>query len=286
MKKSKSKTKTKAKANRLKKKINKRELSRQKRVKFFKKQILAIRKIKQSWNALTAREKLLFILPAILTVILVVVAINVMKSVKTTKFEGQPIRYYAKSEYRLDKNAELIRNDDNKTILVGKDVEEEVSSLPIYYEGTTKMLLPENMVYFVPRENCAKYRFNYCSELDIPNGSGNIILKNSNDETILDKGFVFDGTDIYIFLEDMKVELNNVEYSISAGSYVEANYYELIQIYDRRTGQFVMENTSGDVIAMAANGDYSISLIGDSVTLNDGTKFLLFTEPELLEPIK
>lgn len=280
MKKSNKKKKRVAKVN------TKKQRTRSKRVDFFKRQILAFRKIKGAWNKLSGKERVLLFLPAVLAVLLVVIALFVMKSAKTTTFSGQPVQYYVNNAYRLDKDATLYRTKEKKTVMKTSDGSEDVlSSLPIYYEGTTKMLLPENMVYFMPREG-EKYRFNYCSEIDIPDNGGNIKLYSDDKEKILSKGFVFDGNDIYIFMEDMIVNLNNTDYEISAGSYVEANFYEVVQIYNRKSGEFILHQTNSDVIATAVNGDYSISLVGDSMTLKDGTKYLLFTEPELLDPIK
>ena len=72
---------------------------------------------------------------------------------------------------------------------------------------------------------------------------------------------------------------------LPALSYAEAVYGGYMMVYNYETKEFFIEMSDGTGTARVPSGDYEISLMGDSMTLYDGSKKLLATRPDLFDPI-
>ena len=104
-------------------------------------------------------------------------------------------------------------------------------------------------------------------------------------ETAVDRGFLFDGEDFYLFLEPVVVKFNGYSLELPALSYVEARYNGDVMIFNAQDKSFLIESPKSVVTAGIPTGDYEISLLNDSMVLHDGMRVLLFTRADLLESI-
>lgn len=96
---------------------------------------------------------------------------------------------------------------------------------------------------------------------------------------------MFDGKDTYLFLEPMTVSVNGRTLQLPALSYVEAVYGGYVMVFNYETKDCFVELSDGSGTAQPPSGDYEISLLGDSMTMHDGSRSLLATEPSLFDPV-
>ena len=85
--------------------------------------------------------------------------------------------------------------------------------------------------------------------------------------------------------DQLTVSFNGYNMDLPALSYVEAVYGEYMMLFNYATKETFMELSDGTGTAQPASGDYVISLLGDSMTLNNGNKILLANRPELFDPV-
>ena len=190
-------------------------------------------------------------------------------------------QYYAGNQVTILEDTSIIRNLDNKTILKENDTERELTSLVLYYEDTNSIILPSDMIYFDPRNNVTS-KIDQFTEITYNRG---ITAKLDDKQVSLNPGFLYDGDNYFVFLEETDVKFNGFLLSISPLSYIEAVYKNQLMIFDYETKETTMDSLSSEIIANVPSQDYMFELLNGTLTLHDGTKSLLFTRADLLESI-
>ena len=243
--------------------------------------------MKKSWKngkkrRLSTGERLIILIPAAAVVIAVVVIAILLKNRTTYRIEEPAYQYYGGGSFVVAQGAELYKDEKGDTHLRSDDMDSAASGLPIYYEEQRRIVLPVDMVYYAPREDiCARidsFTEVYCEQ------SGNIHLLAKEKDQNIQRGFLYDGYNLYIFLEPMILTVNGYSIELSALSYAEVTFGANVMAYDYEKGEFITEPVKGEVTAQAVNGDYSVYLMTDSMTRNE-KKTLLFTRPDLLDPV-
>lgn len=228
-------------------------------------------------------ELLVILLPAIAVVIVAVAVRVLIKNESTYTISDPAYQYYAGSAFPIQNQASLQTDADGSVVMNVNGEDQKVADLPIYYESRRSILLPEAMVFYVPREDFYAQAERFTEVLCEENGTVHFIK--GEKDNIVQNGFLFDGMDFYLFLEPVTLRFNGYTISLPALSYVEAIYSGDVMVFNYETRECFMESPTGDVLAEVVSGDYTISLLNDSITLYDGSKTLLFTRPELLNPV-
>lgn len=242
-----------------------------------------VRVVGKRWKKLSGRERLIVLIPVAAAAAAAGIAIFLNRDLMRYTLGASPCQYYAGTVYHLREGAVLRRTSDDETLLMDDDGNgQEISSLPIYYEGQDMAAMPQNMAYYAPRSGTFG-KLSYFTDIQV--GKGGVTAARNGKETTLEQGFLYDGEDLYFFLEPMTLSFNGYQISLSAMSYVEARYNSFATVFDYESGEFWIEEPKGEMTAAASAEDYTVSLIGDSVTTHDGTRLLLFTRPELLESV-
>lgn len=221
----------------------------------------------------------LLVLGIVLVVVLVIMFIN--KDNQYT-FGDDVVQYYAGQEYPVESGAYLSRDLDGKTQMTDSTGTRDITSLAFYQKNENKIILPVDMVYYDPR-NEVMGKIDAFSEITISN-SGTYAV-NGNKEYFMNKGFLYDGEDTYIFLEDITVGISGYKMDVTPLSYVEAVFQFQITAFDYESKEFVMESTNTEILATVASGDYTVSLLSDMYENNKEEKSLLFTRPDLLDSL-
>jgi len=93
-------------------------------------------------------------------------------------------------------------------------------------------------------------------------------------EKRLQNAFLYDGTDLYIFLEETAVSVQGTEYVLSPLSYVKVNYRGEVEIYNKQADEYLwFEEINEDVIANTES--YSINMSLDKVERNGKEQLLI-----------
>lgn len=183
-------------------------------------------------------------------------------------FGGQKFEYTG--ELTLKRNGEI-------TELKYQDIEIEVDSTPIYFSKVKNdMLLPTNMALLIPRLMTKNYKLPYFSRITIEETENdyNAFLVNEEDKTYLEKSFLYDGADLYVFLYETTIKIDNKTIVLSPLSYINVVYEGEINYYDKKNDKYVtIESSKDDVIATLDS--YKINLSTDMILYETSNKLLI-----------
>lgn len=235
------------------------------------------------WRGLSRRERLILLLPALAAVIAVLAAVFFTRDAMRVTLEGEPVLYYGGASFPIQSGTAVRRTWKDVTVLEEGKGQRELTSLPIYFQDRTAVFLPQDMVYYAPRSG-GQARLEYFSQL-IQDADGGLSAARGGTERLVQSGFLYDGADLYVFLEPVTLTVNGYSVELSALSYVEAAFNGDILTYDAVTGEQLIETARSAVTARTADGAYTVSLLGDSMVDRDGNRTLLFTRPEQLDTL-
>ncbi len=236
-------------------------------------------------NRINIKNKGLLFMTAGLSVCALVVlffVLNLMEDANTYVVGNSAVQYYADMKIDIPQGNELHRSSEAEINMTGGGADQTMSSVPIYYEGQDKLVLPHDMSYYDPSHN-TRYRLDYFTELEISGGA--VIATKNGQDVILNEGFLHDGKDFYLLLEPMTLELEGYSVPIKALSYVELVYQQYVMVFDYDNKYFYTEQARGDIIAVPDTQLYEVSLINDTYVTSDGEPSMLITRPEFLNAI-
>lgn len=225
----------------------------------------------------------MILLVPVAAAVIVVAAVNLFFNRQLMSYElrGSPCQYYNGSIYRMQEGTTLLRTSEDKTVIRDKTGRRDANDLPIYYEDRNEMTITQDMVYYAPRSGMYG-RLGYFSEAR-QQSERRVSLFREGKELDLGPGFLYNGEDLYIFLEPVVLSFNGYQLALPPLSYVEAVYTGNIMVFNYASKEFLMETPQGPVTARIETGDYEISLLSDSMTNYAGERTLLFSRPELLD---
>ena len=231
---------------------------------------------------MSGREKLIVILPALAAILAVGIVLFTVDKVSVYKIRDTAYQYYGGRTVRIESGAELRSGTDGTVFLkTGKQTTE--TTLPVYLENSRKVVLTSDMLYISPR-NGGCSRADHFSEVECKINQM-ISVSRGGSKADTERGFLYDGEDFYLFLEPVTVNFNGYTMDLPALSYVEAVYGGYMMVFNYETKECFTELSDGSGTAQPPSGDYVLSLLGDSVTMRDGSKMLLATRPDLFDPI-
>ncbi len=200
--------------------------------------------------------------------------------------ESSLYSYYTNIKYEYTGKVTLVRDGNITNIETSNDDTIQTNSIPIYYsEDTTSVILPQNMGLYL--NNKKKLKTTYFAELsyDVANTGTQVYLKNNNKNIYIDKGFLYDGNDLYFFPYETKVVVDGITYELTPLSYVIACYRDQVEIYDRQNDKYIIiEKTKDDVIAYVDS--LVINLTTDMVNYNEKDFSLLNKNIDALTSIQ
>lgn len=214
---------------------------------------------------------------AALILIIVIVAI-IIGNLNTTKTEnhnfyqwyfGQKVEYNGQLTFTRKEGLTELKATDRKVTL---------DSTPVYYaDEKDKVIFPEDMAIVYPTNNGLMYRVNHFS--DVVKEDGDIYLESnlatSTSKDKIEKAFLYDGQDLYFFLERTNLIVNGTTYELSPLSYVIVRYKQNVQIYDYDKDEFKIIETKDTQDAKVVTDLYTIDLSVDSLKTAEKEQLLI-----------
>jgi len=230
------------------------------------------------------KENYKLIIPIVLMIVIFIAFLiyyKVMISNNYTKDETiKAYQYFYGKKYEYD----LVISKNRKDIIVGinpKDIKVNYDSTPIYYQEKDIIIFPEDMSVVMPTLSCAEYLSKGYSYITYEKGIYN--LTTDKYDKRLNHYFLYDGKDLYFFIEPVTLTINNEKIELSSLSYVIAKYNKSITYYDKKTDTFKIIETDDDNSTIE-NDYYSINISKDSLTYQ-GTNIILTSAIENLNTI-
>lgn len=186
--------------------------------------------------------KILFVLVGIAVIVAVSIYIG---SLNTTKLEEEQFyQYFGGRKVEYTGTLEISRKTNGITSLKTNDINIDLDSTPIYYKTEeNKLLFPQDMAIVYPENQGQMQKITHFStiklEEDIP------YLQYENNKQSIENSFLFDGNDLYIFLEPTTIVVGENSYELSPLSYAYVSYRQIVEIYEKASDTYeIIEYTS------------------------------------------
>ena len=174
---------------------------------------------------------------------------------------------------------EIINTDNEKQLVLEDDRVIHLDSTPLYYKDILgKVLLPSKMEVIYPDKG-ALYKLDDFTNI-IQDSKVMYAKKFKKDKTkSINNTFLYDGDDLYLFLEETTITIGKKKYKLSPLSYAIVNYRQNVELYDYEKDEYTIldENqlTMSDVIATNKNKNYTINMSVDSFSTGSSDQLLI-----------
>lgn len=230
------------------------------------------------------KENYKLMIPIILMVVLFLAFIIYYKVSLSNNYtedtNGNFYQYFYDKKYEYDgvvttnKRGEVV---DFKSITLDINFD----STPIYYQDKEKVIFPKDMSVVMPTLSCAEYLSSGYSVVTLKDGVYNLVTNKYNNK--LNHYFLYDGKDLYFFIENIKLKYNSEEVTLGAFSYVIVKPNKYVAYYDKKNDIYkTIDLTSDEVIV--SNDYYTVDLASDMIDYQ-GTNVLLTSGIENLNTI-
>lgn len=156
-----------------------------------------------------------------------------------------------------------------------KDIEVEVDSTPIYFSKIdNEMIIPLTMAYYIPRLETATYKLPGFTKIGVNPEKYSAYLINDEKKTELETSFLYDGTDLYVFLFETPIVINGQKIVLSPLSYVSVVYGGDVIYYDKATDTY-KEILSVNTDVVAEVGLYKLNLSTDMIMYKNTNRLLV-----------
>ncbi len=231
------------------------------------------------------KKDLLIVLGGVILIAIVVIAVVlVVKKSSQKKVEAEGRQYFGNTAHVVDKGTVLSKTEDGSTIVEKSGTRSVITELPIYYDEDRKFTITEDMIYYTPRA-IDYQRVDHFTDLYLDDNDNVHAIVGGRDIS-LPRGFLYNGKNMYIFLEEVTLNANGHDQVLPPLSYVETGKTNTSNVFDFETKEFSRIETPEDIKVSVPENDYTVYLRSDTLETSDGVKHLLYTRPDLLDPIK
>ena len=159
----------------------------------------------------------------------------------------------------------------------------ELIESPILYEGSTQMTIPCNMLLMNPLDNIGLRRINRFTTVS---ERGGLITFTSDKKTAeVHGGFLYNGKDLYIFLEDTVLNISGDEVRLPAMSYAVVPYCQYIEYFNSETKEDkVIYIDEMNITAKSVSG-YKLD-IGRDIIYKGDQEALLYSSVDNIDVIE
>ena len=230
------------------------------------------------------KENYKLIIPIALMVVLFVAFLIYYKvSISNNYTKDETInvfQYFYEKKYEYN----LTISKNRKDVIVDikpQDMKISYDSTPIYNKKEDIVIFPKDMSIVMPTLSCAEYLSKSYSYITFKNNIYTLTTDRYNKK--LNHYFLYDGEDLYFFIEPVTLTINNEKIELSSFSYVIAKYNKTITYYDKKSDTYKIIEVKDDN-SKIENEYYSINISKD--TLNyQGTNVILTSDIKNLNTI-
>lgn len=151
------------------------------------------------------------------------------KSLKEISFNDEELYTYIGTE-KIEINGRFILDYDNKISKVElSDKSLLLDSTPLYFKQQQQLILPKNMLN-VNYNTGNQTKVPYYTNIKYENSGYYYILNNKKNKVL--NSFLYDGKDLYLFLDETEIKNGTTIVTIPAMSYVIYNSNEELYVFD------------------------------------------------------
>lgn len=225
------------------------------------------------------KNKLKFIQKNIIWLVLLLIIIVSVSFLKFTKkvdeltLKNENLYQYLtgiKIEYKG--KITLNKNNNKITEINFQNANVELDSTPIYYKKSPKVIFPENMSV-VKMIDGTQERASYYSTLY--QDTDYCVLESGKKKQTLNNAILYDGKDLYFFVDKVKVKFQNNEIDLEPMSYIIAdNFNKQVEVYDYNKDDYQIYKDN-DSEVMIEHKDYKVNATFDLYYNNNKSRLLI-----------
>lgn len=217
-------------------------------------------------------------------VAIIVLVVYFISQIGTYKINRPIYRYDTGLQLFHEGNTRL-RRRDNLLYLKNGGEETQIQNTPLYYvEQENTLLVPDLMAVIQPGKTVPPVRTPYYTTLSFED-SGIALLQKNKELARVNDGFLFDGKNLYVFMEDMTLQYMGQTIEMPARSYAVVLYNTRIELYPYGGTPVIQQTATATVTAQNKRGTFQLDLSRDIMTDAQG-EYLLFSDISLLNEIK
>lgn len=211
-------------------------------------------------------------------ILIIVIVIIIIGSLNTTTTENHDFYQWYSGQKVEYKGQLTFTRKEGLTELKATDRKVTLDSTPVYYaDENNKVIFPENMAIVYPNNNGMMYRINHFA--DITEENGEIYLETNlatkTNKTKLEKAFLYDGQDLYFFLDRTTITVNGTNYEVSPLSYAIVRYKQSVEIYNYEKDEYQVIDTTETQDAKVVTDTYTINMSVDSLQTAEKDQLLI-----------
>lgn len=215
------------------------------------------------------------IIITLLIIICALLGLLVNDKVETYEFKESATYFLNGINYSISEG-DKVKIEEEQNIISRQDGTELVANgLPVYINNADAILLINDMAYFKPDgEYLDSYKLTCFSRVEHLNGSGAMEIEWETKKDIIKSGFLFDGKDTYVLIDNCYLEYNGRTIELSPLSYVIVYRSSYIEYYEAGTGKYELEMLETNVKITSKERAYKIVADLDFVETGNKTYML------------
>lgn len=221
------------------------------------------------------KSKYSILIPTFLVIVLLIALILYINEYKENRYANMSSEevYQYFSGIKLEYKANIGRN--RKKVVLKYEPSSEVVNLdnvPIYLNGKDRVIFPKEMSLFMVL-NDKQYQVSSLSEIYKKNDLYYLRYKNVNN--VFDYSFLYDGGNLYFFLDEVSVNINDREIvKLSPLSYINCSYQNFLEYYDKEKDEFKSIDLKNSDIVTVTNDYMTVDVTMDKVVYKNGFTIL------------
>lgn len=213
------------------------------------------------------------VIAIILIIIIIAVVAITVRNVNTNVLENHEFYQYYSGKKVTYEGTIVLESQDNISQITTNDSKIQLDSTPMYYvDIKDKVIFPKNMAAVYPVSGGLMYKINRFANVIMVDKT--IYLERETSNKSLENAFLYDGSDLYFFLENTKIKVGEEEYEVTPLSYASVQYNGSVEIYNKGQDEYkIFEGNYKDVLAQTEN--YTINMSIDAIQYGEKQQLLI-----------
>lgn len=208
----------------------------------------------------------------LLLFLLLFIFFSFRKGIDEVRIESHKLyQYFSGIKVEYTGKIRMKRSNDNITKISFTDETVDLDSTPIYYQQAKKVIFPKNMSSVFPTLG-KQYKVNYYSTLS--QDGDTIYVMDRDLKRTLSNALLYDGNDLYFFVDAVTVTYGDVSVDLEPLSYITVDpFNHLLQIYDYANDSFTMISDTFDEVFISTK-KYKVNASLDVMYYNKKSRLL------------
>lgn len=220
------------------------------------------------------KNKYNILIPVFLLVVLLIAILLYSREYKSNRYayvnEVDVYQYF--SDVKMEYVAKISRNKKNVILeYENRDSIVSLDSTPVYIKDKDNVIFPKEMSIVFPLKD-EQYLVNSLSEIYKEHGLYYLSIRNLKES--YDHMFLYDGKNLYFFIEKVDLVVDNKSIELSPLSYVNASYGNFVEYYDYANDTYGVIEISNYEEVIVKNNYMTINVALDEVVYKDSFTLL------------